>query len=185
MERQKLEADDTVVTLEAADSGNGGSGPTSEREPEGPNGAPAGRRRAVTALEGEGLLFVNGDACLAGAIRLCGETFQCTARPAESSSGSSYWVIVGQGDRGDAVSGRLFRERGSSTPSGRFRPRITGHVTTVAGRSTRRVAGWPRTSNAAAFYSLKLTIPKQDDTTMLLPFDPPLSRVHDLPAGPA
>lgn len=134
---------------------------------------PTRNRPVDVGSDDSGLLFINTDNSLTGALRVCGETFQCTARPLEGARGTTYWAISGKGDRGDAVTGLLFNESGGLSATGKFRPMLTGRLITVAGRIPRRIAGWVRATAATQLYGLKLTAAPDPDDEPGLPFGGP------------
>jgi hypothetical protein len=124
----------------------------------------------------EGLLFtdrITGN--LRGGMRVSGQTFQTTGTRQMAPSGTVSWNILGRGDGGAELKGRLFQEAGGLTPEGRQRPKITGRIKPSGDRTEWRVAGWPRQSGANRFFSLKLTArPAWDGETLQLPFDEPV-----------
>ena len=105
-------------------------------------------RRKPLILDGAdagGMLFVNSDGSLGGAVRFHGETFQVTAERKEGS-GKAYWVVVGQGSLGNVVHGRLDEMAGGLSRSGKPLPNVGGQLTITAGAVRRHLAGWTRTT---------------------------------------
>lgn len=107
----------------------------------------------------DGMLFIQRDGSLQGAIRYDDETFQVTGVAVAEEGKRKYWNLTGTGDVTDSVTGRLFLDEGGTGSTGNAKPAVTGKVTTENSKVERRLAGWLRTGPKSEFYSMKLTVP--------------------------
>lgn len=111
----------------------------------------------------EGVFFFQDEeqTLLNGALTHEDVTYQCTLTKRDSSGKPSY-NLEGQDEIGGVVRGIIYREEPSLSANGKQRPEFTGQIDTGTPESTRRFAGWMRTSNNSgkAFLSVLLSVPQ-------------------------